>query len=30
MKIAIIAYGFSGSTLPLAKHLRKRGHILLY
>ena len=28
MKIAIIAYGFSGSTLPLAKHLRKRGHIV--
>ena len=26
MKLAIIAYGFSGSTLPLAKHLRERGH----
>lgn len=28
MKLAIIAYGFSGSTLPLAKHLREHGHIV--
>lgn len=26
MKIAIISYGFTGSTLPLAKHLSDKGH----
>ena len=26
MKIAIIAHGYSGATLPLAKHLADKGH----